>query len=302
MAPKKRAASSEARTPKPPKRTNASAPASAPQVDVFQFLQLPGGMYDHDTTHNWGTFTNIVSEIRNEIYSYCRPEGPQQLHHHPRPCRYTAGTVRKQSFLSLAHVNKQIRDEVLPVYMHGFNHSIKAKDIPAYAHAFPTLPKTATGTITIDVQNMLHEVDQNGVNFASLLRLRSKYREVTIDVTPDLDVNILTASTSGTILAYTKQVLIHSLFTQPDTVRRAKWLAYADKAVKELWIVPVGKEDYKVRVVVKSSYAEWWMGWNKVLPSIEPATEPPANAMDWAERSGYPGSCKTVRLSVNGPR
>jgi hypothetical protein len=48
MAPKKRAASSQVRTPKPPKRTKASAPTSASQADVFQFLQLAGGTYAHD--------------------------------------------------------------------------------------------------------------------------------------------------------------------------------------------------------------------------------------------------------------
>jgi hypothetical protein len=84
--------------------------------------------------------------------------------------------------------------------MHDFNHSIKAKDIPAYAHAFPTtLPKTTTGTITIDVQNMLHEVDQTVVNFASLLRLRFKYRDIIINVTLELDAEAIAASDSGTI-------------------------------------------------------------------------------------------------------
>lgn len=58
----------------------------------------------------------LHAEFRNAIYLYCRPEGLQLLRHVSSTSHSIGGDVHKRPFLALAHINRQLRSEFIPLY------------------------------------------------------------------------------------------------------------------------------------------------------------------------------------------
>jgi len=256
--------------------------------DSWSFLEVQANIHPGQNTGD----LICALELRNAIYALCRPEGPEKLvrNHNTRELRSATSHVRERLFLPLTHVNRQIRQEFLSIYMQDFHHTLRVADIPAYTRAFPRLPNNVTGTVLVDIRG-LDYLPGHGVDVTSLFRLRAKHPQVDIKAMSLLDTirspgGLGPAFGSGrlNLLKHTGRLeLIDNLFAKADTPQQAKWLRYVDGAIKQIWINPSATyvEHYKcsVRIMVKSPCKEWWM-------SCEMSSEPEKEVRKWVAKSG----------------
>jgi hypothetical protein len=250
--------------------------------------------------------TDII-ELRNSIYALCQAQGPETLVRKSTAIEQDS-VSHQRLFLSLTHVNKQIRNEFLPLYMQDFHHNISISDIAAYTRAFPKLPKTVSGTIAIDVEK---EHDKSGeVDVAPLLQLLSKHAYLEIrsscsssgtSTSTWSPIHLCSAPSGETPSIANRCDLVKSLFAKPDTAQQARWSRYAQSAVERMWVSsqeasPRGYYKYHVWVVIKRSSTEWWMGYSSSTEAYR------RELRYWAAKSGYPAttreSCRESCLTV----
>ena len=89
-------------------------------------------------------------------------------------------TKQSRAFLRLAHINKQLRREFLPIY-HKSIRSVRYCDAVYFIRDF-VLPRNnlaAVRTLTLDVGNV-REDEARGPDMLPLLRLFKQHRDVTL--------------------------------------------------------------------------------------------------------------------------
>lgn len=224
----------------------------------------------------------------------------------PRTLRSTADRDWKREALPLAQVNKQIRDEFLPMYWQAFAHTVQFEDIGAYIRTLPKLPKDISGTIVIDVDD--EPGDGQSVDVAPLLRLCKKHASLNVHVTqrpgPGRAYSFKTPRWYRGFLNPTN--MVERIVASSEEPERAQWLKYVDQAVRELWITPMdyfSEREYAtdVRILVKATCGENWMGWGAAAPRCchrESYTVPD----DWLARSGYPGPSSMRYIHVHSSK
>ncbi|KAH7383986.1 hypothetical protein BKA66DRAFT_570171 [Pyrenochaeta sp. MPI-SDFR-AT-0127] len=271
----KRVASSHAKPVRRPKRLSGA----------FPLLKLPG-------------------ELRNAIYSYCRTDSQEVLVHNRRGRRLHDRVGRARLFYSLALAGRQIRKEFLPIYVQGFSHRVRYADVAAYMRAFPADQKLIAGTITID-RTDAQKSTTPAVDFAPLIRLCRKHRGVKVVIAPiDERPDLFSRNAAPRTYRCEMQSLLDYCIEVPTTPEGVKWSHFFDKAVAELWISPVMVSSFprsygRFRMVVKSSYSEWWMGWQRAEPRMCLENN---NLAMWVKKTGLHASWSLSRLQVCGAR
>lgn len=204
---------------------------------------------------------STVAGLRNVIYKTICNSPPFKLVH----CGSGPPTKRPHAFLSLAHVNQQLRREFLPIYYDSIR-SVQYCDASHFVQDF-VLPRNspeAVSTSTFDIDNV-GENEEREPDMLPLLKYLKQY--------PDsaLVFNHKDASRVATL-----HQLFRDLNAPADTPARTKWSAFMDKYVKELCIAAT--ERPRVQVVVKHAVTEFWMGRDHGIWPDE----------DWVRVTGFP--------------
>jgi len=192
----------------------------------------------------------------------------------------------------LLYASKQIRKEFFPIYMTGFDHTVKIWNLAAYAQAFPALPKGIIGTISIDLERI--HAGRGSIDVAPFFHLRHQYQDITFAL---VSAPFDSPHRSWSFQTFCK-LLVGSKATPSGD---SKWLSYARGALKALWIMPTSPTsrslmDSKFLVIAKSSCEEWWMG----RFSEEYSQRCPLDWHEWATRTGFPEALASY-TRVSGP-
>jgi hypothetical protein len=230
---------------------------------------------------------------------------------HVRPFRSVHEPI---GHFALAHVNRQIRGELLAVYAQDFSIRLRLEDASLYArHFFKPMHDIArvVGTITINVA--YREGDVFG-----LLKFCKKHRDVSVRLVTTEEVRVqlthaqpplryLIFPEHATHLYYSPmqyhsiiprqtpsqdtplpdlQDVIDKLIAAPTNLGERRWSIYFDNAVKELIVLPsigprYGPQPYvHVRMIVKPAEKAWWL--------FAATEERRVEVARWQERTGCP--------------
>ncbi|KAH7093428.1 hypothetical protein FB567DRAFT_587861 [Paraphoma chrysanthemicola] len=214
--------------------------ASAKEPKIHRRLEKSGGQ------QGYSPFLELPAEIRNTIYIYCQPDVPKRLVRKPLVPGSDPLPTRHAEVLGLTQVNKQVRDEFLPIYWKGVSHSVRFQDIDTYVNMLPDLPKGTIAIITI----LYGCPEGTSVDVAPLLRLCVEHPNLTVDFRRGDMRTTQTAVRSGMMRDlgpvrsyYEKRRgfigfddLLELIIAPSGNNARQKWLNFVDKAVKELYI------------------------------------------------------------------
>lgn len=193
---------------------------------------------------------------------------------------YPWRTSPHHTFLPLACVNREIRQDFLPAQYSSKIPIIHMIDIQAFTRDFllSNTLRVHTSQITIDVSEYEEGETDTAVNCYPLLKFLKSRRDISLAIVGKVYWRHRCGGPHHPTLAHPTLRLLNALIASPDTVAQKRWSHYFDKHVKELWITP--RLDPRVRVVVNYAATEWWMG---CLPDDRDNAR-----RDWMEKTGFP--------------
>lgn len=242
--------------------------------------------------------TNSLSkELRNEIYAYCGPESNDPDY----DSRFSsAERTQLRAYIRLAHVNRQIRSEFLPMHLQMIDHRICLEDVPLWTQEMvPGLSRVAYGTLTLDISNMNSAKSMRTISLRTIFDFYKIHCVKVIIASPRTPGS--TPQTPAELRLSRLDELFTKLFAPGDNpTGHRKWLEYYDMAVRSIDVQFWDTND-------KTNFAQTTISVFKEYDkrSLDTGlrqwtfTGNDAVSRAWLKDSGYPGLFEGQSLTVN---
>ncbi|KAF9697902.1 hypothetical protein EKO04_004200 [Ascochyta lentis] len=231
-------------------------------------------------------FLDLPAELRNKIYEIICSGQPVKLSRRAHEVVRRRKSDQAHSYLQLAHINRQIRQEFLPVYYHNIVPHFDFNDTPEFVRNF-LLPRTINSgvhIVTLDISRITQH-NQRPINVYPLLKFCKAdpsielgfVRSPHVEKPPFRSSLRLSYQVDISVPDFRTQALLRDLTSHRKTLAHKMWAQYFDRCVKELWITPSNRPH--VRVVVKTGATEWWMGCDQIEER---------DLLAWIAKTGFP--------------